>query len=313
MSPTLSAVVASITAFDQDGTFDADAQRGHFRRLAEAGVTVLVGSSGAGEGYSLTDTELRALFQIARDELKGRVRCDLMGMEAHTAEQMIRLHELARPYDFDAMHVHCVDFGHGKKPRVSELEGYFRDILDVVDIPCWVSSEPGITGYEIPVELMKRLVLDYPQVIGIQDTSGDVRGLSVLRSELGDRLELATTLGHILSGLAIAGATFLSNESNLVPQLCHSLVTSFRAGDYELAIEGYRLLVAVHEILSEGLPYSTSRLPAPVKAALRELSLPGGYVRRPRIDLSPDESQALANRLRTLDIAELAAVRDHRA
>lgn len=71
MSKKLSVITISITPFDAAGQLDEAAFRQHIRRLRDGGVSVFVGGSGSGEGYTLTPEENDRILAIAVEELKG--------------------------------------------------------------------------------------------------------------------------------------------------------------------------------------------------------------------------------------------------
>jgi len=301
-----STYVATITAFDADGRFDPDQQRRHFRRMADAGLSAVVGSSGAGEGYTLSEPEWREFLQIGREELKGRVRFDLMGLEARSAQHVIDHYRLALEYDIDGVHIYGLEVGHGSRPDEREFEAYLRDILDVIDLPSYLVNQPGMIGYGLPVAMVARLAKDYPQVIGVLDTSRDLKYLGALADELGDRLELVTIIDQALAVLAVGGHGFSCGEANVVPELCASLVTHFAEGDHRRAVEDYRLLMAVNRVITSLVPAS-SRVHT-YKAALRELGLPGGGgMRAPRRWISESDQRRLGDALRALEVPELLA------
>jgi 4-hydroxy-tetrahydrodipicolinate synthase len=293
------AITACITVFDEDELLDEDGQRQHYRRLVEAGVGVLVGSSGSGEGHTLTPDERRTLLRIAREELHGKVRFDVMGLEARTAGQMIELYELAKPYEFDVFHLYGLEVGHGNLPTGAELARFFRDVLDHVETPCYICNQPQMVGYTVPVDLVVELVRQYRCLVGVQDTGGDPRYLPSIASRVPERkLELFGIARHAMSTLTSGGHGFSLIEANIVPALCSSLVANFVEKNFEDAFRCYRQLLAVQDVFSGA---------AATKAILRSLGLPGGYVRRPRLDLNESEGSVLADRIRALGIAELAA------
>lgn len=312
----LRAYAAAVTTFDGDGRFDADVQRQHLRRLAQAGVSAIVGSSGAGEGYSLSDDERRELLRIARAELKEPGQFVFMAPEARSADEVIRMCELARPYKPDVIQIHGVEMGHGTRATPAEVESYLREILTAVDMPCCLCNQPLMNNFEIPVALVEALVRDYPQVVSVGELSGDIRYMAAIRHAIGDRVELWSGPDTAISLLAIGGHAFACGEANIVPELCASISAQFSAGDYERSFAAYRLLLAVSRVIrsvpTSGFGGALGRIngigsPVPAyKAALRVLNLPGGNgVRRPRLPVDPDLEPALLAQLTELGVPEL--------
>ena len=291
-----------MTAFARDGRFDPAGQARHFARLADAGVSAIVGSSGVGEGYTLDDEERQQLFEVAQEAMGGSGGFVLMGMEARTAEQMIRLCKTAEPYKPAAVHVYGLEMGHGARATPTEAERFLRDILNAVEIPCVLCNQPQMNGFALPLPLLERLMSDHDHIVGVQDISGDLRYLAAVIAEFGTELELLTTVSEAIGLLGLGGHGFSCSEGNIVPELCASVVQLFMGGDTAGSRTAYQKLLGVNRAVSDG---ASSTGPA-TKAALRDLGLPGGSgLRPPRLWPADDDRAQLLATLRSLQIAEL--------
>jgi len=297
---TPSTLVISITCFTEDGGFDPEAQRVHFRRLAEAGIGVFFGGGGSGEAYTLTKDEYKQLTQIAVEELKGKVPCRVMGVEPRSAEGMIELYELVKPYGVDGMQVYSLDAGHGRGIDNRVLETYFRDILEVAtDIPCILSSHQSV-GYWIPIPMLKSLCADYPQITGINATNPDIRYITQVRQELGDRVELH--VGGPMQGLtclSLGGQGYLSHEGNLTPKLCVSVIDHYKAGDMSACFAAFGHLLSVFDKIA---PLGGA------KTFLKELGLRGGPPRKPRLPVTEDRLPEVRRLIDELQIKAIEGV-----
>ena len=294
-----SAFVISITPFDESGAVDWDATRAHFARLRDAGVGVYVGGGGSGEGHALLPDEVDRLLALAAEELQGAVPTRAMGVEPRTAREMVDFGRRVQAAGLDAMQVYSLDMGHLGIPRPVELERYFTDVLDAVDVPAVLSTHFSV-GYLVPVDLLARLCEQYPHVVGVNcSISGaDFPYLVRLLDEVDPRVEVHVGGPmHAMSALAMGGTGFLSSEGNLVPRLVGSVVTSYAAGDHAAAEDAYATVMRVFTLLSSRVA---------VKSVLRALGLPGGFPRLPRMfvgdDLDPRDTLAA---LRALSIPEL--------
>jgi 4-hydroxy-tetrahydrodipicolinate synthase len=293
-----SAFVISITPFDPDGSVDEDGLRAHFRRLAASGVGVYVGGGGSGEGHTLLDDEVDRLLAIAAEELVDRVPTRAMGVEPRTAKQMIEFGRRVKQTGVEAMQIYSLDMGHLGIPRPQELEAYFRDVLEAVDIPSVISTHFSV-GYMVPVDLLCRLCDEYPSVIGVNCSIGqDFTYLVRLLDEVDPRIEVHVGGPmHALSALAMGGTGYLSSEGNLIPQTVNRVVTSYAAGDYIGAADAYTKVMQVFALLSSRVA---------VKALLKAVGLPGGEPRRPRLLLaSEDDTRDAVARLRAVGLPEL--------
>lgn len=298
---TPSAFVISITPFDAQGEVDFGALRAHFARLAESGVGVYVGGGGSGEGHALLPAEVERLLEIAAEDLVGTVPTRAMGVEPRTARQMIEFGKRVKGTGLDAMQIYSLDMGHLGIPRPQELDRYFRDVLEQVEMPSVISTHFSV-GYMLPVDLLCTLCDEYPSIIGINCSIGqDFTYLVRLLDELPAHVEVHVGGPmHALSALAMGGTGYLSSEGNLVPQLVNSVVTRYAGEDYPGAAEAYAKVMRVFMLLSSRVA---------VKALLKAVGLPGGEPRLPRMLLvNEDDTRAAVAMLRGTGIPELGLV-----
>lgn len=294
--------VISITCFDEQDRFDAEAQRLHFRRMVAAGIGVYVGGGGSGEAYNLSKEEFRQLLQVGKEELKGKVPFRVMGVEPRSAKEMVELYHVVQPYEPDAMQVYSLDIGHSGKPNPQELETYFRDALEQIPMACVISSHQSV-GYTLPVPLLKKLVADYKQVIGINATNSDVRYIAELAAEIKTvELHVGGPMQALIC-LAVGGHGYLSSEGNLVPKLCMRVIEQYKMGVIEPFFSSYATLLQIFRHNSQAASISG------VKAALAVMGLPGGYPRRPRLPLAEARVKEVANWTKELRIAEIEGLK----
>lgn len=291
-----STFVISITCFDEQNRFDAQAQRKHFRRLVAAGIGAYVGGGGSGEGFVMSDEDYKQLLQVAKEELKGKVPLRFMGHEPRSAEAYIKLCKLAKNYAFDAMQIYSLDMGHGGHPDERTLETYFRDILDEIKEPAVLSSHMA-AGYFIPIPVIKRLVHDYKQIIGLNLTNPDLQYTQTLREDIGDRVEMhCGPTWQAMNFLSMGCTGHLSSEGNLVPKTAMSIYHHYKKGDLDKTLEAFNLEMTVMQHCM------------PAKAALRLLGQPGMTVRKPRLDPTPERVKSIEEWLKKLDIKNIEGI-----
>ncbi len=283
-----STFVISLTPFAADGSLREEEFREHLRRLAAAGIGVYVGGSGSGEGYVLSADERRRVLAIAREELSGRVPVRGMGVEPRSAQQMIDYGEEVAAAGLDAVQVYSLDQGHGYRPRPEELEGYLYEVLEAVSIPVVISSHQAM-GYDIPAALVSALIDSFPQLIGINFTHADVSALVSMLDAVDGRIDV-----HVggpmqaITALALGAQGYLSSEGNLAPRLCVSVIEWHRRGDLAQRDDAFAKLLRLFTATQRGGGMSAA------KGALRELGLPGGSPRRPRLPVSDAVAKQLA-------------------
>jgi 4-hydroxy-tetrahydrodipicolinate synthase len=294
-----SVFVISITPFGPDGEFDETAIRGHLRRLAAGGVGVYVGGGGSGEGYAMSDAESQRLVEIAVDELHGKVPVRAMGKEPRLASEMVEYVRMATAAGIDACQIYSLDQGHGHRPTMPELEAYFVEILDSIEVPCVISTHQSV-GYQVPVSMLARLIERFPHVIGVNSSHQDMAYLRQIIDAVGD--EVTVHVGGPLQGLtnlALGGDGYLASEANLAPRTCTRVVEAYEAGDTATMMSAFGTVVRLFEVL-----YGNGGIRAS-KAVLSSFGLPGGRPRPPQLPISDDALARVRSAVDRLGIAEL--------
>ena len=290
-----STLCCTITPFTASGQLDEPAAAALFARLGAAGVGVYLGSSSPGEGYALSLAETERLYAVAHTELKGKVPVRAMGVEPHTAEDLHALIELAERTDLDAMQLYCLDAGHANKPTESELESYFRDLLERMKIPAVLSSHV-YSGYVLPPDLVGRLLDDYPGIIGINVTNPDLAYVARIIDTVDGRADV-----HVggpmqaLTALSLGAQGYLGTEANLAPRLCASVITGYRNGDLGQTFAAYAKVIRLFS--ANTWPGGSMRW---LKASMRVLGLAGWTLRAPWHPLTDADLGVVVDRLTNL-------------
>jgi 4-hydroxy-tetrahydrodipicolinate synthase len=290
-----STFVISITPF-RDGRLDEAGFRQHLQRMASAGVGVYVGGGGSGEGYALDAAETRRVLEIAAEELAGTVPVRAMGVEPRLASQMVEYVQMASSVGIEACQIYSLDQGHGHRPRMDELETYFCDILDAVDVPCVLSTHQSV-GYQVPVPMLVRLSERFPHIIGVNSSHQDIAYLRRIIDGLGEQLTV-----HVggplqaLTSLAFGGDGFLSSEANLAPRMCQEIVAAHDRGDLAATFGAFTTVARLFEVL-----YGNGGIRA-TKAVLTHYGLPGGEPRKPQLPVSADVAEQVVDAVEALGI-----------
>jgi 4-hydroxy-tetrahydrodipicolinate synthase len=153
-------------------------------------------------------------------------------------------------------------------------------------------------GYMIPIDVIGRLLDDYPNITGVVCTTFDL-------SYLGDLIEIADGRCDVhvggaqqaLTVFAFGGQGFLCPEGVIAPQLCGSLITHYDQGDYPALFRAYNKLMRL-AALNRG-PGGSLRF---TKAAMRALGIPGSYIRPPYLPLDNSDVDGLSQALARLGI-----------
>ena len=114
------------------------------------------------------------------------------------------------------MQIYALDGGHGMRPTESEQNVYYRSLLDEIHHPVAISVH-GYQGYLTPIPLLRRLALDYPQLVAINVMVRPFDYFVELKDALPSGIDFYTIGYELVQGLALGAAGCLSAEPNLRP------------------------------------------------------------------------------------------------
>ncbi len=298
MKKKLSAIVISLTPFDNDGKLDEAAFRRHLGHLRDAGVSVYVAGSGSGEAYSLNREERDRVMTIAVEELKGRVPVRAMGCEPRLIADMVDFMQAAECAKVDAAQIFSLDIGHGSKPTTPELEHYYSTVIESTSLPVYLSSHRA-AGYFLPLDLIENLVKRYPTIHGVAYAGPDIGYLAELIARVGDRVEIHSAgAGNGLTVLGLGGNGFMGGEGNFCPALFAEVIAAWEAKDHARLRVSFGKVIAFVAINSK---YGGSAMRA-LKPLMNAFGLPGGTLRSPRMPISAADLDAVVKAVLKLDI-----------
>jgi 4-hydroxy-tetrahydrodipicolinate synthase len=300
MKKKLSAVVISITPFDQQGRVDEAAFRRQLARLRDAGVSVYVAGSGSSEAYTLTPEERDRVLAIAVEELKGKVPFRAMGCEPRLVSEMVDFMRCAERAKVDAAQIFSLEIGHGAKPTVAEMDKYYSTVIESTSLAIYLSSHTA-SGYVLPLDLVENLVNRHPTIAGIAYGGSDVGYLAELIARVGDKIEVhCAGPFNAAASLALGGNGFMGGEGNFSPTLVASVIAAFETRDMGLFRESFRKLLAFAEINNRyGKGGSSVRA---LKPLMNAFGLPGGTLRPPRLPISASELDKMVKEVLRLKI-----------
>jgi 4-hydroxy-tetrahydrodipicolinate synthase len=218
-----------------------------------------------------------------------------MGVEPRHANELMNRVRIAADAGLDAMQIYSVDMGHGNLPTQAELERYYRVPLEADLLPMVISAHQ-FSGYLPSLDVVDRLVSDYPHLIGFNVTS-DLAYLGRIIDVVDDRVDI-----HVggpmqaLSVLAMGGQGFLCTEGNFAPKLVASVISAHLAGDLaarDAAYAGVMRFFALNRWPGGSVRFT--------KAVMKLLGLEGHHLRPPYAPLDADAHAEIDAALRALD------------
>lgn len=278
------------TPFTDDDRIDGDAFETLCDLQVENGASALVVGSTTGEAPTLSPAEHRELIRIAADISCGRVPV-IAGAGSNSTAHAIELSKDAQDSGADAI-LSVVPYYN--KPTQEGLYEHFCAIAAATDLPIILYDVPARSARGLADETVARLAA-LPQIVGLEDATGDMARLPRLRALVGADFKLlsgddATAAAFIVQG----GDGCISVVSNLAPGLCRNLFLAYRQGPMaraqRLALTIARLTAALNCEIN----------PVPVKYALSLFGLISPRVRLPLVELAAQHKPEIAGVLARL-------------
>jgi 4-hydroxy-2-oxoglutarate aldolase len=270
----LAGVLAPITTPFDSATGDVAPVhlRQNVSRLVAAGLDGVAVAGSTGEAALLDSEEQRRMVGWVREVLPDQ-RWLLVGTGAESTRQAVLLTRAAAAEGADAVLVRPPGYFSAAVSPAS-LADYYRAVADASPVPVLLYHVPKYTHLPIAAGLVRQLAA-HPNIVGIKDSSGDVKNLAAFRDAApgwsvfvggGSLLYAALELG--CEGGILAVACFAA-------ALCVEILAAFRAGDRARAGRLQERLAPLDREVVGKLG------PGGVKAAMDAVGLYGGPVRAP--------------------------------
>jgi 4-hydroxy-tetrahydrodipicolinate synthase len=207
---------AVTTKMTRDGQVDIEATRRSLERLVEQGVSGVIVLPMLGENASLNPVERESVIRAAVETVRGRVPV-LSGLAEITLETA---KANARAYErFGAQGLMVFpSLGYKTDPR--ETIAWYREIAGASSLPIMIYNNPIAYGVDVTPQILKSLV-DTPQIVCIKEETGDIRRITDLAIEFGERFSLFCGVDDlIVESLALGATGWVSGMTNAWPRQC---------------------------------------------------------------------------------------------
>jgi 4-hydroxy-2-oxoglutarate aldolase len=269
------------TPFEANGSLALTRLRENVARYNRTGLAGYVSNGSTSESVLLKWEEVYRVWETVRDcAAPGKIVIAGTGAES-TAETIEHTHRAAK-IGYAAALVRTPSF---YKPAVNEhmLAEHYLRVADAATIPVMVYSVPIFTHVTVEAPLIAR-VAHHQNIIGIKDSSGDVRGVAAIIAAAPKHFQtLVGSAATLYESLEVGAVGAILALADAFPELCSEIYESSRAGDHAKAQSFAQKLTAPSKMLGAqygiaGLKYTLDRL--------------GYYGGPPRLPLLPVDDQA---------------------
>ena len=260
------------TPFDESAGLDLVGAVTLAKYLVAHGNDGLVVTGSTGEAATLSDDERVSLWRTVASAVNVPV---LAGATSNDTRHSVELVKLATVAGVDGI---LAVTPYYNRPSQSGIAAHFRAIAEATSLPVILYDIPVRTGRKIASETILELALEVDNIVGLKDAAGDAPATERLLAQAPADFECYSGDDLMTLPLLSVGAVGLIGvATHWCGVECGEMITRFRSGDVERALEIARALIPsfVYES-SDDAPN-----PLPLKAMLRELGLPGGECRPP--------------------------------
>lgn len=271
-------LTAMVTPFNADGSLDLDgAARLATYLVDEQGNDGLVISGTTGESPTTTDAEKESLLRAVVEAVGDRAHI-VAGVGTYDTHHSI---ELARAAEKAGANGLLVVTPYYSRPPQAGLVAHFTAVADATGLPVMLYDIPVRAGVEISTETLCRLA-EHDRIVAVKDAKGAFTDTSWVTR----RTDLAFYSGddkNTLPYLSVGAVGLVGVPTHLFGRRTKAMIEAYERGDVTQA------LAIHHELLPEFEGFFRTQGVILTKAALKLAGLPGGPVRLPLVDATPDQ------------------------
>lgn len=260
--------------------------RDNLRRWVAEPIDGIVLFGSTGEGVLLDEDEKVRLTAFAREVVPAGIPL-IAGAGADSTRATARQANELAAAGAEVVLVHPPPY-FGAYLSPAAMVDHFRAVADASPVPVLVYHMPKYTKVTLEAGLMGELTR-HPNVIGLKDSSGDVKRLADYTEACPSHSRLFVGNGTLLyTALELGAAGGILAIADLVPARCAEVVQHFRAGRTQKAGELQEALSVMHrEIVATFGAVG-------VKAAMDLIGYTGGPPRAPLRALGDKERKQVA-------------------
>ena len=204
---------AITTPFEEDLSIDHAALKAHVAWLAATGSRGIVALGSLGEGATLTYEEKIAILKSCRAALGTKVPL-IAGIAALSTAEAVSLAKDAERAGCDGLMV-LPPYVYKGDDR--ETETHFRAVIGATKLSCMLYNNPIAYGTDVtPAQLA--VLVRHENLHAVKESSGDIRRITLIGEELGDRLRIFVGMDDVVvEGVAAGAVGWIAGLVNALP------------------------------------------------------------------------------------------------
>ena len=277
---------AVATAYDDNGKLSEARTERLYSHLVRNGVSGLFVGGSTGEWPLLTSAERKLEAEIAVACAGGNVPV-IMHVSSMLPSEVLDYAGWARNNGVTAV---SIVMPYYFLCREEGLYDFFSSIIPKIDLPVLLYNIPGNVKNVLSPRFLKRLSADFPNVVGVKDSSMDfLRLQEFLQETYGRRLSFYTGNDAQIIPACMYGANgAVSAAAGVFPAFVMRMYKAFASGDIEMAKAMQEKVLRYRGMVVSNPPMSV------LKEALHIAGFEVGAPRAPLQRISEGEARRLA-------------------
>jgi 4-hydroxy-tetrahydrodipicolinate synthase len=289
-------LTAMVTPFTDDGEVDYDGVARLATHLVdEGGNDGLIVNGTTGESPTLTDEEKVRSLRVVLDAVGDRATI-VAGAGNNDTAHTIRI---AQASQAAGAHGLLIVTPYYNKPPQAGVAAHFLAVAEATELPIMTYDIPGRTGTLIEPDTFARIA-EHPRIVANKDAKADIATSASVISRTG----LAWYSGDdalTLPFLSVGAVGVVSVVGHLLGSRISRMMAAHRSGDVSTAAALNASMIPAY------VGIFRTQAAILTKAALKERGLPGGPVRLPLVNATPEQRDQLCADLAAADVAGFRA------
>jgi 4-hydroxy-tetrahydrodipicolinate synthase len=280
---------AITTPFKKDLSIDIDFLKRHVGWLIEKGCRGVVALGSLGESATLGFDEKVQILKTCREAAGGAFV--IAGIAGLATAECVRLAQAAESAGCDGLmalppYVYRGDW--------RETEAHYSAVIGATSLSCMLYNNPIAYGTDVTAEQMGILAARHANLHSVKESSGDVRRVTQILNDLGDRLAVFIGVDDlIIEGVGAGAVGWIAGLVNAFPAESVVLFDLARDGKIEEARRLYEWFLPLLRL--DVVPKFVQL----IKLVQQEVGHGSERVRPPRLTLAGDEREGAFEVIRT--------------
>lgn len=280
--------VALVTPFREDKTIDYDALERLVNYCIDGGVNYLVVMGTTGENPTLNSLEKMNVLEHVKDANAGRLPI-VYGIGGNDTNAVLK--EIGQA-NLEGVSAILSASPYYNKPTQEGIYQHYKMLLAGSDLPMILYNVPGRTSSNISADTVLRLAIDFKQIIGVKEASGNMEQvMDIIHQKPEGFLVISGDDNLTLPIIACGGDGVISVSGQAFPKVFSGMVNDALAGNIETAQNGhYHLFDITRMLFEEGNPGG-------IKAALAAKGICETHLRLPLWDISKNLQRRIESQI----------------